>query len=140
MARHLRNHTECDPLTKLSTRRFFRRRLRQEIDQARRKKRSLGLCVSGSDRFREINHTFGPRYGNALLRDVARRFARATNGSNAGARLGGDEYAALFPDVTAESPWGIKKAKTVPIKRKQRPFCAPISACKSRLFDSFPTY
>lgn len=54
----------------------------------------------GLDRFREINHTFGPLYGDALLRDVARRFARVTDGSNARARLNGDEFAALFPDVT----------------------------------------
>lgn len=100
MAGSARNGAERDPLTKLSTRRFFQRRLRQEIDEARSKKRSLGLCVLGLDRFREINHTFGPHYGDALLRDVARRFARVTNGSNARARLGGDEFAALFPDVT----------------------------------------
>ena len=100
MAGSARNGAERDPLTKLSTRRFFQRRLRQEIDEARSKKRSLGLCVLGLDRFREINHTFGPHYGDALLRDVARRFARVTNGSNAKARLGGDEFAALFPDVT----------------------------------------
>jgi len=101
MAGSARNGAERDPLTKLSTRRFFQRQLRQEIDEARSKKRSLGLCVLGLDRFREINHTFGPQYGDALLRDVARRFASVTNGCNARARLGGDEFAALFPDVTS---------------------------------------
>lgn len=100
MAERLRDRAERDPLTKLPTRGFFQRRLRQEIVEARSKKRSLGLCVLGLDRFREINHTFGPHYGDALLRDVARRFARVTDGSNARARLNGDEFAALFPDVT----------------------------------------
>src|SRR5574341_604409 len=100
MAGHRRTSTGGDLLTKLPTRGFFQRRLRQEIDEARRTKRSLGLCVLGLDRFREINHTFGPHYGDALLRDVARRFTRVTSESNARARLNSDEFAALFPDVT----------------------------------------
>lgn len=42
MAGRPQNRAASDPLTRLYSRGFFYKRLRQEIDEARRKERSLG--------------------------------------------------------------------------------------------------
>ena len=53
------------------------------------------LCLD-LDRFKSVNDVFGHAIGDALLREVARRFQAACQGSFF-ARLGGDEFAVITP-------------------------------------------
>jgi len=106
MSEKLRYHAEHEALTKLSNRSLFHKQLQQEINAARKKSHSFALCVLGLDRFRELNHTFGPLAGDLLLREVGRRFASATGNCRARAWLGGAEFAALFP-ASVETGIGV---------------------------------
>ncbi len=95
---------DCDPLTHLPTRDRFHERLQVAVKKARRT--PFALIVLGLDRFRDINHIFGPKNGDLLLGQVARRFADAVGVADFKARLGGDEFAAI---VSAAGEPAIKK-------------------------------
>ena len=95
--RILRYLAEYDPLTNLPNRNRFRESLRRSVESNRGTPPAIALLVLGLDRFREINHTLGPKNGDLLLREVARRFEDVSNGLALTARLGGDEFAAIVP-------------------------------------------
>ncbi|MSP41218.1 MAG: bifunctional diguanylate cyclase/phosphodiesterase [Deltaproteobacteria bacterium] len=57
----------------------------------------FALIILGLDRFRDINHILGPNKGDALLKQLAKRFHKAIGASSIKAHLGGDEFAALLP-------------------------------------------
>jgi diguanylate cyclase (GGDEF)-like protein len=61
------------------------------------------LLVLDLDRFKDINDALGHTAGDRLLRILARRLAEALAGTRAHiARLDGDEFAIVLPDVLAE--------------------------------------
>lgn len=93
----LRYLAEYDSLTKLPNRNLFLRQLEQAIRQSRRDSRPFAVLLMGLDRFKEINHTLGPKNGDLLLKEVAQRFESGLGGVLAKARLGGDEFAAILP-------------------------------------------
>ena len=95
--RILRYLAEYDPLTNLPNRNRFRESLQRSVESNRGSPPAIALLVLGLDRFREINHTLGPKNGDLLLREVARRFEDVSNGLALTARLGGDEFAAIVP-------------------------------------------
>jgi diguanylate cyclase (GGDEF)-like protein len=55
------------------------------------------LVLLGLDRFREVNETFGPEVGDALLREAARRVARLCPAGAFASRSGGDTFSVLLP-------------------------------------------
>jgi diguanylate cyclase (GGDEF)-like protein/PAS domain S-box-containing protein len=66
-----------DPLTDLPNRTFFFDRMSQELSTARESGRNLALVVGDLRRLRVINESFGRETGDALLRDIARRFKQS---------------------------------------------------------------
>ena len=88
-----------DPLTNLANRDAFLSRLRQTIDHAKRDQRLAALLLIDLDRFKNVNDTLGQSVGDALLRLAARRIDSAVRDSDTVARLSGDEFAVVVPDV-----------------------------------------
>lgn len=88
-----------DNLTGLPNRTLLHDRLQQAIIAARRDSKTLALLLMDLDRFKEINDTFGHRYGDLLLRQVVNQVRDALRESDTVARLGGDEFAILLPSV-----------------------------------------
>ncbi|WP_407523559.1 EAL domain-containing protein [Methylobacterium oryzisoli] len=85
MARH-------DALTDLPNRLLLRERLEQRLAEVRHHGGQCGLLYLDLDRFKSINDTLGHSMGDALLREVARRFQSALRVEDMAARLGGDEF------------------------------------------------
>jgi diguanylate cyclase (GGDEF)-like protein len=83
-----------DELTGLPNRRQLYRRLEQGMATAGPDD-GLSLLLIDLDRFKEVNDVLGHQCGDALLRQVAARFASITRGGDLLARLGGDEFAIL---------------------------------------------
>jgi len=88
-----------DPLTELPNRVLFRDRVQQALHQARRTSRPLALLMLDLDGFRGVNNTFGHRTGDLLLAEIARRMLTCVRTSDTVARLSGDEFAVLLPEV-----------------------------------------
>lgn len=85
-----------DPLTGLRN----RRALGQAIDRAVISKMPFGLMQIDLDHFKAVNDTFGHAAGDHVLCQVGRILSRETRVGDTVARIGGDEFVILFPDLT----------------------------------------
>ncbi|HEX5803842.1 MAG TPA: EAL domain-containing protein [Azospira sp.] len=93
-----------DALTKLPNRILFHDRLEQALAQAKRHKyRTPAVMFLDLDRFKQINDTFGHDAGDALLKTVANRLRQCVRNADTVARLAGDEFTVLLPEITDES-------------------------------------
>lgn len=96
-------HANFDSLTGLPNRRLFRDRLEQELLKAQRTGRKLGLLFIDLDHFKEINDLFGHTTGDRVLIEVARRLASCVRESDTIARLSGDEFTVILPELSERS-------------------------------------
>lgn len=92
---------EHDTLTGLPNRMLFNRRLEGVIDAALQKLSRVGLLILDVDQFKEINDLMGHDAGDALLRNFAQKLLLSLPETATIARIGGDEFAVLLPDVTS---------------------------------------
>lgn len=88
-----------DHLTQLPNRLLFHDRLRHAIHQAERLKRSVGVMMIDLDGFKKVNDTLGHTVGDELLILVGQRLQRAVRKADTVARMGGDEFVAIFDDT-----------------------------------------
>ncbi len=88
-----------DPLTSLPNRRLLLERLSQQVVRARRAKTHLALLFIDLDKFKPINDELGHEVGDWLLQAVAQRIQDCLRASDTAARMGGDEFVVLLPDL-----------------------------------------
>jgi len=89
-----------DVLTELPNRALFSDRLRQAIAMARRDKTRLALMFIDLDKFKPVNDQLGHHVGDLLLQEVARRLSECVRReSDTVARIGGDEFVVMLPEV-----------------------------------------
>lgn len=97
-----------DGLTNLPNRMSFIKLLDQLVaSRALREDGSNGgsfvILLIDLDYFKEVNDTFGHPTGNGLLIEVAKRIASAVDADAMAARLSGDEFAVLAPNLSTEA-------------------------------------
>jgi diguanylate cyclase (GGDEF)-like protein len=89
-----------DSLTGLPNRRLLMERLTLAIAQCRRNKTMAALFILDLDKFKLVNDTLGHQIGDLLLKEVATRTLGVLRRSGDSlARLGGDEYVVLLPQI-----------------------------------------
>jgi diguanylate cyclase (GGDEF)-like protein/PAS domain S-box-containing protein len=88
-----------DLLTKLPNRALFQDRLELALSRARRNQSLLAVMYLDMDRFKVINDSLGHLAGDRLLQVVASRLRSCLRGSDTLARVGGDEFNLLLPDI-----------------------------------------
>ena len=96
--RQLNYQATHDALTGLANRPVFIESLRQTLDHARRAGSRVGVLFIDLDRFKVVNDTQGHLVGDEVLRR-SRRLQRTTRSVDTVARLSGDEFVVLCPDL-----------------------------------------
>jgi len=94
--RHMAYH---DSLTGLPNRELFERTLTEQLAEAARKRERLAVLFVDLDGFKAVNDTVGHAEGDSVLREVAARLAALVRSGDFVARIGGDEFLILLPDV-----------------------------------------
>lgn len=102
----LKNLSYKDELTDLPNRRYFIEVLKNTLAESLRYRRKFTLIYIDVDYFKEINDTFGHGAGDALLRELGKRFKHLIRGTDFIARMGGDEFCLIMRE--ASSPESIK--------------------------------
>jgi len=107
-----------DPLTGLPNRVMFADRLAVTLAHAKRKQTSFAVLLLDLDNFKEINDNYGHKWGDELLRVVARRFGSILRESDTVARMSGDEFLFLFPEIAEPLNTEVIAGKILELLRK----------------------
>ncbi len=87
-----------DGLTKLYNRRFFNKKLKEELSRVQRNPNArLGCAFIDVDDFKSINDKYGHQAGDLVLAEIARGIELCTRDYDICVRYGGDEFVILFP-------------------------------------------
>lgn len=95
-----------DSLTSLPNRALFNDRLRQMLTDASWHGQLAGVMLLDLDRFKAVNDTLGHPVGDALLCETAARLTCCVRGYDTVARMGGDEFAILLPEIRSGDDLG----------------------------------
>ncbi|RAZ88221.1 GGDEF domain-containing protein [Mesorhizobium hawassense] len=91
-----------DGLTGMQNRRYFDDALREYLHEFRRIDRPVGLMILDLDHFKQVNDTHGHDVGDEVLRAVATCLRGMTRYHDVVARLGGEEFAVVTPNMDVE--------------------------------------
>ncbi|HEX9160563.1 MAG TPA: EAL domain-containing protein [Thermoanaerobaculia bacterium] len=91
-----------DPLTDLPNRALFLDRLTVAIAHAERQQRRLAVLFLDVDDLKMVNDTLGHATGDELLMRLAKRLGEMVRRGDTVARVGGDEFLILLPDLHGE--------------------------------------
>lgn len=91
-----------DALTGMQNRRYFDDALREYLEEFRRIERPIGLMILDLDHFKTVNDTYGHDTGDDVLRAVAKCLREMTRYHDIVARLGGEEFAIVAPNMDLE--------------------------------------
>ncbi len=98
----LERRSITDPLTGLFNRRYFEYQLEQELERARRRGDPIALLLLDLDHFKRVNDWYGHATGDEVLKAVAGILRGALRRLDVCARWGGEEFAAIMPNTSAD--------------------------------------
>lgn len=118
--RVIRHMAHFDSLTGLANRGYFTEKLEGLLNQKRQSDATVTLALIDLDKFKEVNDTYGHPMGDALLQRVSEILKSNIRDDDFLARIGGDEFAILFPNTS-----DVKEAM-VPLNRMLKALTKPI--------------
>ncbi|WP_429430288.1 GGDEF domain-containing protein [Pseudomonas sp. BS3782 TE3695] len=97
MEAELQRLASTDVLTQSSNRRHFFECAHQEFEQARLNGAPLAFLLLDIDDFKVVNDTYGHQEGDKVLQRIAESGRAALRRGDLFGRIGGEEFAAVFP-------------------------------------------
>lgn len=91
-----------DALTDIPNRSTLLERMKQELIRYRRHDVIFGVMFLDLDNFKNINDSLGHAVGDKLLVETAQRLKSVIRSEDTVARIGGDEFVVLLPDLEKE--------------------------------------
>jgi len=98
----VREFALVDGLTGLGNHRAFQEAFEGEISRAQRYRQDLSLVLLDLDEFKLVNDAQGHAVGDSLLAEVGRLIRGHVRRSDRAFRIGGDEFALILPQTTAD--------------------------------------
>ena len=95
----LQLEANIDPLTEVSIRRPFLKTLNKEFDRSRELGHPISVAMLDVDDFKNVNDTHGHGAGDETLRVVSGMLIREFRTIDLVGRLGGEEFAVVFPET-----------------------------------------
>jgi len=88
-----------DSLTGLYNRRYLEVHLDKQLKKNQENRKSMAVLMIDIDHFKKVNDTYGHKAGDDVLKIVAARLKDNLRSFDMVARLGGEEFVAILPDV-----------------------------------------
>ena len=102
LAVQLRSLAANDPLTGVLNRRGFHDAALRAVSNGRRQRQAIAVCIADIDHFKSINDRFGHTAGDRTLNFICNSLTRGLRGGDLVGRIGGEEFALLLVNSSAE--------------------------------------
>jgi diguanylate cyclase (GGDEF)-like protein len=100
--RQLLHACRYDSLSGALSRSYLTELAQHDLSLAKRHGRSLGVAMLDIDHFKGVNDTYGHAVGDAVIRALTSTCMRTLRATDYVGRLGGEEFACVFPETGAE--------------------------------------
>ncbi|AWL12288.1 Signaling protein YkoW [Saliniradius amylolyticus] len=92
-----------DDLTGLPNRQYFNRKIKELMEQAKENGSTMALIFIDLNEFKQINDTLGHAAGDKVLQHIAEQLSQRIRDNDFAARLSGDEFVVLLPNIKGQS-------------------------------------
>ena len=116
-----------DHLTGAANSRFFYWLLEMETGRLQRYERPFTLAYIDLDNFKSVNDRFGHTTGDKVLRRVVSFLTEHLRHTDVVARVGGDEFAVLFPETGLDSAKEVVSRVRDDLLREMDKNCWPVT-------------
>lgn len=99
----LAHRASHDPLTGLPNRAVLMSHLARVVARLGRRPGTVAVMFVDLDAFKNLNDTFGHRFGDEILKEVARRISLAVRRDDVVTRMGGDEFVVVCDALESSS-------------------------------------
>jgi diguanylate cyclase (GGDEF)-like protein len=100
-----------DPLTNLPNRTLLCDRIGQVLSHALRNQTQAAILFCDLDGFKGINDSMGHQAGDQVLKTLSARLLSCVRGNDTVARIGGDEFVLVLPEIESVEHVGIVAQK-----------------------------
>jgi diguanylate cyclase (GGDEF)-like protein len=131
----LERQSETDPKTGVFNHKYFEKNLESELRRADRFDNPLTVVMADLDLLRNVNNTYGHLAGDEVLIGVANVMKVSVRDYDVVARFGGEEFAIILPQTTAEKAYTLIEKIRIAIAEKE--FIVPTSVTPIHATMSF---
>lgn len=95
----MKNLSLTDGMTNLHNYRYFKDRLHEELNRAKRHGKNVSLMIMDIDHFKNYNDALGHQAGDEVLRNIGKVLRNIIRDEDIVARYGGEEFCIILPGI-----------------------------------------
>jgi diguanylate cyclase (GGDEF)-like protein len=131
----LKQQANTDSKTSLWNFKYFIQALENEIKRSTRLNRPMTVVIADLDLLRNINNAYGHLAGDAVLTGVSDMLKHSIRNYDTVARLGGEEFGILFPELYPED--AFPRVEQIRVNIQENKFTCPVTQAEIKATMSF---